>query len=58
MEKLEINNLENISGGWSLERCIIGASTTVMALGLAGVVGGPWGYAALAGVGCVLQGMD
>ena len=58
MEKLEINNLENINGGWSWERCATGAATTVLGLGLAGVVGGPWGYAALAGVGCVLQGMD
>ena len=57
MKKLELNQMENVQGGWSWEGCAVGAMTTTLAAGgYAAALGGPWGVLALAVVGCVVQG--
>lgn len=57
MKKLELIEMENVNAGWSWGRCALGAATTTLgAAGYVAILGGPWGLAALAAVGCVVAG--
>jgi len=63
MKKLELNQMENIYGskmGWSWKGCAGGGTTLALAYGsniLAVAVGGWWGLAGAAVVGCVIGGV-
>ncbi len=55
MKKLELNQMENIQGGWSWGGCATTAGTSLMVLGWkAAIVAGWWGVGAVAAVGCVI----
>ncbi|MCD6090347.1 MAG: hypothetical protein J7J72_02490 [Bacteroidales bacterium] len=59
MKNLDLNQMESIQGGWSWERCAVGAGTSVLAGGWVAAAAGGWlGVGILAGIGCVVQGMD
>jgi len=59
MKKLELNQMENLEGGFSWSGCASGGMGLAYSYGTSGaaIVGGFWGLGAAALVGCVVGGI-
>jgi len=59
MKTLELNQMENIQGGFSVNGCLRTAGTSELVLGWkAALVAGWWGVGAVAIVGCAIGGFS
>jgi len=55
MKKLDFNEMEMVNGGWSWEKCGVGAGLAIMQFGWeAAAIGGWIGVGALAGAACLI----
>ena len=59
MKNLELNQMENLQGGFNWQACVGGGGSLAWAYANspAAIFGGLWGLAAAAAVGCVASGL-